>query len=510
MPIRRPRPAPNAPDPKGALTASGRPLVAAGMGYVDHSTMSSLDKGWSNQAWGFYETIGPLNYGVGWRAQAMSRVHMRIAEIVPDSEPEILETGPAVEILRQLTWHESTIMSDLSLNWDIAGRAYLIGQDDPDGGLETQWTVYSADQVRLARDSARRAPGVPPVYEIQEHSTRWIAIPDALVVVVRNPDPRLRWRDTSTVKAALPILREIDLYDKDIISSLVSRIANNGILFVPSEVSFPSRNTQNDNEDPFVLELIEAAQQSIKDPGSASAAIPLPLRVPAQFIDKFVHLKLSEAVDASILEARKDAFGRLADTINLPRTMITGERQNHWNDWFQEESAVKTHITPTAEEMLSYITTGFLYPQLEANGKPLTGPGGGRLVVFPDTSALVLHPDLSEKAVELYDRVEISADALRRETGFTDEDAPDMDQIREQLLKKATNNAALALTAIAELTGVAQLRPGNARIVPKEPGTENRDDEEATDRDPTASTPANKPGQQGQPAAKKTQTVGTR
>lgn len=492
MADRRLRIAPNTnTNPSGVITASGATLTASGA-YTNTGAWDGVNKGWQNQAWDYYEIIGPLNYAINWQSSALSRVSLVIAEIQPGTEPEILETGPAVEILKQIKWDESTIMADLAVQLAVPGRGYLVGREIQPG--LAQWVVYSSDQVRVMRD-VRRDGTIR--YELREGSNAWVALEDALVVPVRDSDDRYRWLDTSTVKACLPILREILLYNSEITSTLVSRIANNGILLIPSEVAFPSRANQNDNEDPFVLELIEAAKQAIKDPGSASAAIPLPIRVPSQFIDSFRHLTLSDPIDSTVLDARKDAYIRLAEAMNLPKEIMTGvgDSTNHWGAWQIEESAIKTHIAPIAELICGCLTHGFLYPQLTANGESTTGPNGGRIVVWYDTSALTLHPDLSQKAVELYDRVEISGDALRRETGFTEEDAPDTAQIREQLLKKAATNAQLALTAIAELTGTPQR---SAPVRPESDGSASSPEEPS----------APEPNPEGPPVPVKVQAAG--
>lgn len=468
----------------GVITASNAPLVTTGAAPSESvfGAISQVDKAWSTAAWAYYQSVGPLNYSVNWRSQAMSRIALNIAEVLPGLEPQVISEGPAVEILNQLKWDESAILADASIQLDVPGRGYLVGTEDKSG--QQSWLVYSSDQVRVTRDSRWRFNDTP-LFELHRGGYGWEPLDNSLVVIIRDADLRYRWRDTSTTKAALTILREIDLYDKEIISSLVSRIANNGILLVPSEVSFPSRESQVDNEDPFVLELIEAAKQAIKDPGSASAAIPLPLRVPAQFIPAFRHLTLSDSITDTVINARREALNILADTLNLPREIVVGMGQssNHWSAFQISEDAIQLHIKPTAELICGALTSGFLYPQLKANKESITGPNGGRIVVWYDTSALVMHPDLSSRAVELYDRVEISADALRRETGFTQEDAPDNSEIREQLLKKVASNAQLALTAIAELTGTPQRSATPSNVKDQEAPTQPKPDGKVDDID---------------------------
>lgn len=473
---RRPRLAPLPPATRGELIAGGGPeiLSAAGMNSYGNSPANAteaynqyLNFGWQLQLWAYYHSIGPFAYGMNWLANAFSRVSLIIAEVMPGQEQPLPveedDAKVAIAILNQLKWDESYLLKHIALQVSIPGRGYLVGREIKGnvGGFEREWNVYSPQQVRPVPANKIRTGGLNYEYELWEWGGVWTPLDTALVTVIRDPDPCYTWLDTSNAQAALTILREIDLYDKDIISTLVSRIANNGLLLVPSEVTFPSREEFNDADDPFMLELIEVAKQAIKDPGSASAAIPLPLKVPSQFIEKFRHLILASGVDKIVLEARQKAFGILADTINLPREILTGMGDvNHSAGLMRDlsASAIDMHISPLAEIVCRCMTVGFLYPQMVANREPLIGPHGGRLVVWYDTSELTSQPDLSDKAVDLYDRLELSGDALRRETGFSEDDAPERDELRDQILKKTVNQAALALTALAELTGSSTSR----------------------------------------------------
>lgn len=473
MPDRRMRVAPAPPDHTATLTADGRrvtTLTASGP-YAETTPSQTaqtqyLNTGWQNQAWLYYASIGPLQYGLNWLSNALGRVALTIAEVQPgDKEPEILDSGPAVEILQQLKWDESALLADLTIQLSVPGRGYLVGREIFPGTQE--WKVYSPNQIRPAQ--ADRGWD----WELWEYGKQWIPLAGALVAPIRDSDDRFDWLDTSTVRGALNILREIDLYDREIVASLVSRLANNGLLLVPSEVTFPTREQFNDNSDPFMGQLIEAARQGIRDPGSAAAAIPIPLKVPSQFIEKFRHLTLSDGADLQkIVDDREKAYGILADSVNIPKEIMLGMGDvNHSSGLAQdlEDSAIKTHICPIAEVICRGLTRGFLYPQLTAAKQKLTGPGGGRLVVWYDTSALSAAPDQSDDAFQLYDRGEISGDALRRATSFTDDDTPKPDELRRQLLLRLAAQPVNALTAIEELTGAPVGSPPEPAMVVQNP-----------------------------------------
>lgn len=484
MAERRLRLLPKEPPNSTLVSSAHMPLVSSGGMYGSAGAIGEGTQPWQEQAWSYYRTNGQLHQALEWFANSVSQLKLVAAEAQSDEEdPVPLEDGPATEIVAQLAWDSSSILRDLTVYKFVPGRGYLVGREIG-SSKEISWCAYSADQVRLSPVTERirkSNPEVLPSYEVQEDNKRWVPI-TGLVVPVRSPDPQFKWADTSPIQSQLGILREIDLYDREIISALVSRIANNGILFVPSEVTFPTRPEFNDGRDPFVRELIEAAQQAIKDPGSASAAIPQIVRVPANFIDKFHHLVIAAGVDEKILNARETALGNLADGLPMPRENVVGGMSgvNHWSGWLLEESAIKTYISPFAGEICADLTRGFLWPQLVNNRQPITGPNGGRLIVWFDTTRLAAKPDKSDKAIQAYDHDGITLAALVRELGFSESDMPNNSELRTQLLLKLVSQPNNALTAIEELTG-EPVGDGTDQAAPVDAGAVNPVDEVPVD-----------------------------
>lgn len=458
MAVRRLRLLPEEPANSTLVSSAYAPLVSSGGMYADTGAYGEGTQPWQEQSWNYWRNNGQLHQAVEWFSNSVSQLQLVAAEAQSDEEePVPLEDGPATEIVGQLAWDTSSILRDLTVYKFVPGRGYLVGREIGNS-KEISWCAYSPDQVRLSPSVERirkNKPEVQPEYEIQEDNKRWVSAAGALVVPIRTPDPQFKWADTSPLQSQLGILREIDLYDREIISSLVSRIANNGILLIPQEVTFPTRPEFNDGRDPFVLQLIEAAQQAIKDPGSASAAIPMPLRVPAQFIDKFRHLIVASGVDEKVLDAREKAIGILADGLPMPRENVVGGMAgvNHWSGWLLEESAIKTYISPFAGEICRDLTRGFLWPQLVANKMDVRGPNGGRIVVWFDASKLAAKPDKSKNAEQAFQNDTMSIEAYMRELGFSESDIPTKDELFIQLLLKAANQPATSFQAIEVLTG---------------------------------------------------------
>jgi len=119
--------------------------------------------------------------------------------------------------------------------------------------------------------------------------------------------------------------------------------------------------------------------------------------------------------------------------MDLPPEVLLGQADsNHWSAWQIEESALKVHIEPACELITDALTRKFLQPAMQAMG---TEDWAAYFVGF-DTSDLRLRPDHSADAIQLYDRLELSGEAARRETGFEESDAPDDDEVQTILLRK--------------------------------------------------------------------------
>lgn len=438
--IRRP---PDTPPPDfNALTASARLLND-----IQRPIIKNLS--WQEEAWGYYDSGGDLWFAVNWRANALSRIRLRAAKLDPESsEPEFLDDGPAAELVGQLAGGiggQAAIMKKFGQLLGVPGEGNLI-IFDKDAARVVE--VRSNDDVRVAPRSR------PRQFQVRQGEADWETLPvESLVVRIWDPDPRESWRPTSMTRACLVYLREIDYYNRKIIAQLLSRLASNGFLLIPEEVTFPVNPAFKDAPDPFIAEIVDIASKAIRNPGTASAAIPIPLRVPAEFIERFRHLIVANEVSEADLNNRDRAVARLAATLDMPQEVVTGLGDtNHWNAAGLDAEGVKKHISPTAEIICHGLTEGYLRPMLEAAGEDT-----GNIIVWYDPSELTAKPDLSDRAVQLNDKMLIDDEAARREAGFDQSDAPDPDELQKMLLRQRfiAGGAfdATALEVVALLSG---------------------------------------------------------
>lgn len=307
---------------------------------------------WQDEAWSYYESLGEFNYGVEWFAEALSRVRLTAAKVTPGGdEPEPLTSGPAAKLVQSFMGGvdgQAQLLRSLAVQLSVAGDTYFVGREVTDTDLRygllmdaepdesgNVWTVNPVNTLRrhrgrflnFARRQERRYE-----WELRVDDNAWVPLgPESLVVRIWDRNEHEPWRAMSPAKAALPIMREIDMYNRHIIASLVSRVAMNGMLFIPDEVVLPASPQYENASDPFVAEMLDVMMAAIKNPGSPAAAAPMPVRIPAEYIEKFKHLTFASGLDGKVFESRAEAIRRLAATLNLPAEVITGMGDvNHW------------------------------------------------------------------------------------------------------------------------------------------------------------------------------------
>lgn len=426
-----------------ALTAAAAPVRRPEQQFLQQTA------NWQEEAWRYYDELGEFNTGVSWLGAMLSRVRLRAAELQPDTdEPKVLENGPAAEVVNSLSGGvggQSQLMRSMTVQMAVPGDCYLVGQDNAEEEHE-DWTVRSVDEIRVQNRKYQVVSERRPTIE-------WTDLPpDSLPVRIWKPHARFYHLADSVARSALPIMRELELVNRHIVAQYLSRLASAGILLLPTEVEFPVREEFADAPDPFTAEFVEIAMEAIRQPGTASAVVPIPIKVPGEYVEKIKHIDLTLKIDEKIIDKRDSAINRLANKLDIPAEILTGRAQaNHWTAWVLDEDALKTHIAPTAETICDSLTRGYLWPRLKASG--MSAKEYTRFVVWYDMSELAQRPDKSANAQAAYDRFELSGKALRREGGFDEDDAPTPDEIVDialkSLIRDNPGDAAAALNAIA-------------------------------------------------------------
>lgn len=425
-----PRTPKQAPTPPNSIVASA--VTMNGKSAKIPRTRGAL--AWQEEAWYFYDAIGEARYAVNYIANSLSRVDL----FVVDSEDKRVETGTPFEALEALTKGDpGQIMSGLGANLSCAGEGYLIGMEDEDVQGQDDWQVYSALEVtppgnRKGQWTLNRGEASGP---------RRISPDSAIIIRIWRRHPRLWAAADSPMRAVLANLREIEALSKHVGATVDSRLAGAGILFVPAEMTFstpgpqPPAGAQVDpTTDPFIASLTTAMMTAIRDRDSAEAVTPLVVKAPGEHLANIQHLTFTSPLDAVVKELRDDSVRRFALGIDLPPEVVLGQADsNHWSAWQIDENSIKVHIEPICELIADAITREYLWPALEGQRVP----NFQSYRIAYDTSELRVRQDNSTSALALYDRLELSGEALRRETGFQPEDQPEDDEVKTMLLRKA-------------------------------------------------------------------------
>jgi len=444
-----PTPTPPAATQPNALTAAAAPVTSP------RTELIRTADTWQNEAWQYYSDLGEFRYAADWEANMLSRIRFYAAKLEPGAdEPVRAEAGTAVELMTTFAGGvagQAQIMNGLGTQLAVPGEGYVIVENV--GGVE-KWAVRSIDEVRAARGH----------YEvIDENNPRdgynWRPLaPDSMAPIrVWRPNKRYHHVADSPARAARTTMRELELVNRHIVAQYLSRLASAGVVIFPDEITFPVREEFADAPDPFMAEWIENARAAISEPGTASAVVPMPIRVPGEYVEKIRHIDFTLKIDDKIIEKRDSAIKRLASQLNVPPEVLLGMGDlNHWNAWAADESSLKVNVAPDAELIAQALTTGYLQPRLKASGVE----DWATWVVWYDMSELTLRPDRSDDAVLLYDRLEIDGAALRRETGFTEDDKPTNDELEQQALRVILRTEPqAALTALARLLGDTEPTP---------------------------------------------------
>lgn len=415
---------------------------------------------WHEEAWGYRDTVGELRFAETWLANSLSRSRLFAAKRPePGTEPEPVENGPAFDLVAKLAGGvggQSDLLRMFAPYLLIPGQGFLVGEPRQHG---ESFKVVNAEDLKLGRDEADQA-----AYELREGETSgdWRRLPaGSLVTKVYRQHPRHRWEPDSPTRPALPILRELVLLTQHVEATATSRLAGAGDQYFPAEMELPQ------GWEKFVEEWVAAKSKPIRDRSLTSARVPFPMRIPGQWLqymkDSFV--TFSTPFDEQSMKLREEAIGRLANAMDMPAAILTGEQQNHWGNWQIEEAGLKLHVEPTLEIICEGLTVGYLTPGLEAaSANPaaqeaieaeLADQPLAEFIIWYDTSDLRVRPDRGTAAQEAYDRFQIDGEGLRKELGLSEAEPwdPGDDTVQTQiwLTHAMSATSPLAERALREL-----------------------------------------------------------
>jgi hypothetical protein len=392
---------------------------------------SGVSQAWQDEGWHFLDTVGELAFANQWIANALSRVELQAMEVMPDGTMQATTNVDALAALNALFYGESgqaQMLHTMGIHLTTPGETYLVGVPPAEGdeASDDLWRVLSNKELRQQGSQwiIDRGDGVEEKYEDGTHPDR---AAEALVIRIWRPHPAKWVEATSPVRAALPILRELENLTKATAAILDSRLAGSGLLVVPMEASLETpldadQDPRDPSTDPFMTELTEMMLAPLRDRGVASSAVPGVLRVPGDLVDKVKHLTFWSELSEHAQSLREEQIHRLALSMDMPPEELTGKGEmNHWGGWLATEDGIKLHIEPLVGLICDAITQKYYWPSLMPVGADPNTPAPPevrRFVIIGDTSNLRQRPDRSADAIALHKDLVLTDAALARETGF--------------------------------------------------------------------------------------------
>ncbi|MDH6279520.1 hypothetical protein [Prescottella agglutinans] len=384
---------------------------------------------WQTEAWELRSEIPEFRFAGDRVARGASQYRLFAAKRGEDlnAEPIPVIEGLAFDLCQDL-------LGDIARTQQSIHRA---AQQLTYNG-ETMLVVSEGDvdgsHYRFAAHSVSELTGQGKSWKLNDGIENRNITDDEIVIRCYKPDPERGGLADCPAKAVLPVARTLRGLGKRTAAEIDSRLAGAGLLLVPDSISLLKKRDDDDPDaDPFIEELIESMITPIQDPESAAAVVPMVAKVPADAVDKVKHIDFSTPLDAKLPEMEESAIRRVALGMDSPpETLLGMSTANHWTGWLISSEEVTLVLSPTVATICHALTTGFLHPMLQAGGVD----DWADYFVWFDATELELRPDKSVDSRELYDKGILGEEAVRRENGFTDDDAPDPEEQKKTLLTK--------------------------------------------------------------------------
>ena len=378
-------------------------------------------------AWDLFDTVPEVGTYGDWVSGAMSGATLFAGTRGPDGTVTRLpDSSRAAELVRSIAGGpdgQSEMLASFGVNLAVAGEAWVVIVPHPnaDSFADDKWHVLSTEEAKPQRGKIKATIDSVEM-DIPEYDPD-VAQPDGTPVFFRvwKSSPRKRWLSTSPVIRSITILEELRLLNAAVAAIARSRITGRGVLLVPAGTRFPGQTNQEGADDSLLDTLIEVASTAIREPESAAATVPIILEVPGDLISGVKWLQFSSEFDALAIQLRDEAIRRFATGADVPAEVLLGLGDaSHWGAWALTAEALRMGAEPRLALVCNALTTSWLQPLLEDEGEP----DAGEWLVWYDTSGLRSSSNKGASALEAFKEGLISAEAARRELGFTDGDAP--------------------------------------------------------------------------------------
>lgn len=426
---------------------------------------------WQVEAYRHINICGEARYAATLFSAIAGRAEIGVSK--PNSlgrKPVWETTGIEVDAFNELApsvRDRAKLIRDFMLHWVIAGECYLIARNrvatDPEYDTrrnEPVWEIVGVTELRKVGNDQ---------WSVRHENANYIELGVGDPVVrMWNPDPERRMEAWSPFRSLLPVLKEIEWLTRHIFAQVRSRLMSAGVWFLPDNLTFPPPPADSveggaeaiaemNEAEQFMLSIAAASMQQLEDD---EPSLPTIVTAPPEAlaaIDQKTLIQFWSEIDNHVMTLRNDAIRRFALGMDLPPDQVLGSsgltvsegrsqgQTNHWGQWANMEQTITDHIEPALDAFVYTLTVAFLRSVVPNTEK----------VIAYDSARMRLRQDLSQVAMEWYDRGVLKADVALRETGFDPEnDKMDDAEHRIWILNKLLSGGSPAPEQISAIVKI--------------------------------------------------------
>jgi len=373
--------------------------------------MRRLGLPWQQRAFAYYELLGEIWYAAQFYARALQKIELKLVKRVGPNDWEDVEDEALLEYVERVQdpgGGRANLMGAYGRLKFLTGECYLLvtlappEDDDGDGDRDEVWEMLSCDELRWDPNAMEyrryRIPNTQPETLQETPEGVWEPLEDtAIAYRFWTRHPQYSGLADGPMRGVLDLCEELVILTRAVRARGRSRLAGSGILLIPNEVDYTvlegSTPTEDPDADPFTARLQEAMVAGIVDEGTASAVVPLVLKVGAEWIEKFRHLQIIDP-NQTYPETglRMECIQRIAIGLDMPPEILLGKADaNHWSAWQIDEDSFTAHLQPVVQGFCDDFTGGYLRPSMKADGVA----NWADYAITYDATAVIVHPDVN-------------------------------------------------------------------------------------------------------------------
>lgn len=427
---------------------------------VDSRTPVTQEAGWQADAEDMYDLVGELRFLADMLAGRARQAKVYIGRVTDQDEfgePVPVDENDPANVMDLLGGEKniSKMIERYTQNEYVLGEGWVVGvprpllvpavvDDSPSTARISPFTgegedlgekpdledmefrLLSVREIRFTENDTLILDWDSPA---SENGRLEVRESDIYSFRIWRPHPMRYLEANSPTRAILPVLRELVGLTMHISAQIDSRLSGAGVLFVLQSAMSAMADGQDGEDLDFITALIDAMVTPIKDRSSAAAVVPLVVPIPedgtGRAASDYAFLQtFATPFDEKTGELRDEAIRRTALGADAPPEVLLGTGgMNHWGAWLVKEETITTHVEPPVARFTDGLTTAFLHPVLRAQGMPEERVQ--EYVFTYSVRHLIVRANRTSDAGALHEAGVINDEALRREGGFDDSDAPE-------------------------------------------------------------------------------------